>query len=87
MEHTDSYNFSAVSAAAMTTAAPVSHLFIKLCLLSTALHRGAQVPDGCRAVITEENIREFQGCVHRRKHVRGRGSFSKGKSLSKERDV
>jgi hypothetical protein len=47
-----------------TTAVPPSHTFIKLCLLWTALHRGSQIPAGCRGVISENHLREIEANGH-----------------------
>ena len=40
--------------------APPSVTFIKLCLLWTALHKGGEVPAGCRSVLSEEDVMEIR---------------------------
>ena len=40
--------------------APPSVTFIKLCLLWTALHKGGEVPTGCRSVLSEEDVMEIR---------------------------
>jgi len=48
--------------ATMTAAemSPPSVTFIKLCLLWTALHKGVEVPAGCRSVLSEEDVMEIR---------------------------
>jgi len=40
--------------------APPSVTFIKLCLLWTALHKGGEVPAGCKSVLSEEDVMEIR---------------------------
>ena len=55
-------NGTAAAAATMTAAeiTPPSVTFIKLCLLWTALHKGVEVPVGCRSVLSEEDVMEIR---------------------------
>lgn len=50
------------TAATMTASemSPPSVTFVKLCLLWTALHKGVEVPAGCRSVLSEEDVLEIR---------------------------